>query len=100
MAIDPAELEDEFPVERAQLEQQPPPNWSRGELIGSGAFGRVYLGLNNDSGELMAVKQVDCLRSLIPAGSQFQNDTSDASQHLFGLASSQRQGANTALQDC
>lgn len=35
-----------------------PVNWERGELIGAGAFGRVYLGLNNDTGQLMAVKQV------------------------------------------
>ncbi|KAK9804778.1 hypothetical protein WJX72_004880 [[Myrmecia] bisecta] len=35
-----------------------PVSWTRGELIGAGAFGRVYLGLNNDTGHLMAVKQV------------------------------------------
>lgn len=35
-------------------------NWQIGEMIGAGAFGRVYLGLNNDTGQLMAVKQV-CL---------------------------------------
>ncbi|XP_047332952.1 mitogen-activated protein kinase kinase kinase NPK1-like [Impatiens glandulifera] len=32
--------------------------WRKGELIGSGAFGRVYMGMNLDSGELIAVKQV------------------------------------------
>lgn len=32
--------------------------WRRGELIGCGAFGRVYMGMNLDSGELLAVKQV------------------------------------------
>uniref|UniRef100_A0A7N0UFJ5 mitogen-activated protein kinase kinase kinase n=1 Tax=Kalanchoe fedtschenkoi TaxID=63787 RepID=A0A7N0UFJ5_KALFE len=32
--------------------------WRKGELIGSGAFGRVYMGMNLDSGELLAVKQV------------------------------------------
>ena len=32
-------------------------SWTRGELIGAGAFGRVYLGLNNHTGQLMAVKQ-------------------------------------------
>ncbi|KAJ9682018.1 hypothetical protein PVL29_018082 [Vitis rotundifolia] len=30
----------------------------KGELIGCGAFGRVYMGMNLDSGELIAVKQV------------------------------------------
>ena len=33
--------------------------WQRGEAIGRGGFGTVYLGLNLDSGELMAVKQLD-----------------------------------------
>lgn len=32
-------------------------NWQIGEMVGAGAFGRVYLGLNNDTGQLMAVKQ-------------------------------------------
>ncbi|KAK1291431.1 Mitogen-activated protein kinase kinase kinase NPK1 [Acorus calamus] len=36
--------------------------WRKGELIGCGAFGRVYMGMNLDSGELLAIKQV-----LIPA---------------------------------
>nr|XP_023905736.1 LOW QUALITY PROTEIN: mitogen-activated protein kinase kinase kinase ANP1-like [Quercus suber] len=36
----------------------PPIRWRKGELIGCGAFGRVYMGMNLDSGELLAVKQV------------------------------------------
>lgn len=32
--------------------------WQRGGLIGAGAFGKVFLGLNLDNGELLAVKQV------------------------------------------
>ncbi|CAA7397833.1 unnamed protein product [Spirodela intermedia] len=32
--------------------------WRKGELIGCGAFGHVYMGMNLDSGELLAVKQV------------------------------------------
>ncbi|KAG2272981.1 hypothetical protein Bca52824_067536 [Brassica carinata] len=32
--------------------------WRKGELIGCGAFGRVYMGMNLDSGELLAIKQV------------------------------------------
>ncbi|KAK1593049.1 hypothetical protein Q3G72_035071 [Acer saccharum] len=35
--------------------------WRKGELIGCGAFGRVYMGMNLDSGELLAVKQVAAL---------------------------------------
>jgi len=45
-------------AEEARLPQAPK-NWSCGELIGAGAFGRVYLGLNSDNGELVAVKQVE-----------------------------------------
>lgn len=33
--------------------------WQRGEVLGQGAFGTVFLGLNLNSGELMAVKQLD-----------------------------------------
>ncbi|KAM3275155.1 hypothetical protein ACQJBY_043869 [Aegilops geniculata] len=36
----------------------PPIRWRKGEMIGSGAFGQVYLGMNLDTGELLAVKQV------------------------------------------
>jgi hypothetical protein len=32
--------------------------WKQGEILGQGAFGIVYLGLNIDTGELMAVKQM------------------------------------------
>ncbi|KAL5560770.1 hypothetical protein UlMin_036981 [Ulmus minor] len=40
--------------------QQPPPSvplirWRKGDLIGCGAFGSVYLSMNLDSGELIAV---------------------------------------------
>ncbi|XP_044498627.1 mitogen-activated protein kinase kinase kinase NPK1-like [Mangifera indica] len=38
--------------------EAPPIRWRKGELIGSGAFGRVYMGMNLDSGELLAIKQV------------------------------------------
>ncbi|KAG2727463.1 hypothetical protein I3760_01G158700 [Carya illinoinensis] len=32
----------------------PPIRWRKGELIGCGAFGRVYMGMNLNSGELLA----------------------------------------------
>jgi mitogen-activated protein kinase kinase kinase len=33
--------------------------WLRGQLIGKGTFGRVYLGMNMTTGEVIAVKQVE-----------------------------------------
>ena len=33
-------------------------SWQKGEMIGAGAFGSVYTALNQDTGQLMAVKQV------------------------------------------
>lgn len=32
--------------------------WRRGDLLGSGAYGTVYLALNSDEGNLIAAKQV------------------------------------------
>lgn len=32
--------------------------WQSGGIIGEGGFGKVYLGMNSETGELMAVKQV------------------------------------------
>ncbi|KAK1416971.1 hypothetical protein QVD17_26091 [Tagetes erecta] len=53
---------------KSSIQALPPPTrkedagsqirWRKGELIGCGAFGRVYMGMNLDSGELLAVKQV------------------------------------------
>ena len=33
--------------------------WVRGELIGKGTYGKVYLALNATTGEMIAVKQVE-----------------------------------------
>jgi serine/threonine protein kinase/WD40 repeat protein len=43
-----------------RYQEQAPPliRWKRAEMLGQGAFGVVYLGLNIDTGELMAVKQM------------------------------------------
>ncbi|KAG2431793.1 hypothetical protein HXX76_009288 [Chlamydomonas incerta] len=35
--------------------------WTRGELLGEGAYGKVYAGLNQGTGELMAVKVLQLL---------------------------------------
>ncbi|KAJ4745879.1 Mitogen-activated protein kinase kinase kinase NPK1 [Rhynchospora pubera] len=47
-------------VSAAPVEEEPPPRirWRKGEMIGCGAFGQVFMGMNLDSGELLAVKQV------------------------------------------
>ena len=37
--------------------------WVRGELIGKGNFGRVYMGLNVTTGEMIAIKQVEIPRT-------------------------------------
>ncbi|KAJ8702494.1 mitogen-activated protein kinase kinase kinase [Pleurotus ostreatus] len=61
----------------ANLPDSPPggPNsatfkWVRGELIGKGTYGQVYLALNATTGEMMAVKQVE-----IPQTLSDRNDT-------------------------
>eukprot|EP00898_Chlorokybus_atmophyticus_P006712 jgi/Chlat1/7041/Chrsp56S06667 len=36
-----------------------PRRWKKGDLLGSGSFGNVYLGLNIDTGGLVAVKEVN-----------------------------------------
>ena len=40
------------------MKEPAPIRWRKGELIGAGAYGRVYMGMNLESGELIAVKQV------------------------------------------
>jgi mitogen-activated protein kinase kinase kinase len=37
--------------------------WFKGQLIGKGTFGRVYLGMNATTGEFLAVKQVEVARN-------------------------------------
>lgn len=46
-------------VQHIKPERQPTFKWMRGQLIGKGTFGRVYLGMNTTTGELLAVKQVE-----------------------------------------
>ena len=41
-----------------------PRRWTRGDALGAGSFGSVYLGLNSDTGELFAVKEVTLDRRL------------------------------------
>ncbi|XP_002978306.2 mitogen-activated protein kinase kinase kinase 2 [Selaginella moellendorffii] len=53
--------------------------WRKGELIGVGAYGRVYMGMNLDSGELIAVKQV------LIAASNFAKGKAQLSAHIREL---------------
>ena len=39
--------------------------WQRGQLLGRGAFGSVFLGLNTKTGVLMAVKQITLNSSVL-----------------------------------
>jgi len=64
--MDAHESRREYKSEKRGSFQNPPPiivkeriHWVQGELLGSGACGNVYLGLNVDTGQLMAVKQVE-----------------------------------------
>ncbi|CAK60937.1 unnamed protein product (macronuclear) [Paramecium tetraurelia] len=51
-AIPPKEQKTEKQEQEKQI------TWTEGEMIGQGAFGRVILGMNRVSGQIMAVKQV------------------------------------------
>ncbi|WVF69666.1 hypothetical protein IAT40_004445 [Kwoniella sp. CBS 6097] len=44
-------------------------NWVKGELIGKGSYGRVYIALNVTTGDMMAVKQVE-----MPVSERDRND--------------------------
>lgn len=48
--------------------------WVKGELIGKGSYGRVYIALNVTTGDMMAVKQVE-----LPTTEQDRNDSRQVS---------------------
>ncbi len=62
-------LEQSLPAE-VEVASLKPMSWSQGELIGCGAFGKVYLGMNNETGGLMAVKRIP----LLPSNMQSENE--------------------------
>jgi mitogen-activated protein kinase kinase kinase len=49
--------------------------WVKGELIGKGSYGRVYIALNVTTGDVMAVKQVE-----LPSTDRDRNDDRQSGQ--------------------
>lgn len=49
--------------QQAGISRQATFKWFKGELIGKGTYGRVYLGMNATTGEFLAVKQVEVSRN-------------------------------------
>ncbi|EIM92594.1 kinase-like protein [Stereum hirsutum FP-91666 SS1] len=60
----------ESPSSAGSVAPKPIFKWVRGELIGKGNFGRVYMALNATTGEVIAVKQVE-----IPRTASDKNDS-------------------------
>lgn len=56
--------------------------WKKGELIGHGAIGKVYMGLNFETGEMMAVKQVQLGGQLNPQAAD-ELKSMDQEIHIF-----------------
>lgn len=50
-------------------------NWVKGQLIGKGSYGRVYIALNISTGDMMAVKQVE-----LPATERDRHDQKQQGQ--------------------
>jgi len=61
-------------LETMPTRQSTPAEWKRGDVIGSGAFGSVYVALNVDTGELIAVKSVPIFPSSDGEDSKRMND--------------------------
>ena len=55
--LDP--LPQHYSAQGKGIQRQPTFRIIRGQLIGKGTYGRVYLGINADNGEIIAVKQVE-----------------------------------------
>eukprot|EP00668_Euglena_longa_P046440 GGOE01062125.1.p1 GENE.GGOE01062125.1~~GGOE01062125.1.p1 ORF type:complete len:615 (-),score=176.37 GGOE01062125.1:232-2076(-) len=56
----PPEAMPVAPAEPGPPGKKAPIRFRKGELLGQGGFGQVYLGMDMGNGKLIAVKQVDC----------------------------------------
>jgi serine/threonine protein kinase len=72
--------------------------WKRGDLIGKGQFGKVYMGMKKETGELIAVKVVDISDSA-DAAEQARSIESEMAllrrlrhRHIVNLLGTERQG--------
>ena len=52
-------IPQDIAAQTSEPQRQPTFKWIKGQLIGKGTFGRVYLGMNITTGEPIAVKQVE-----------------------------------------
>ncbi|KYQ93387.1 protein serine/threonine kinase [Tieghemostelium lacteum] len=57
--------------EHEELKTNQPIKWQKGQILGRGGYGAVYLGLNTDNGELFAVKQLEIMEGSMD--SKFKN---------------------------
>ncbi|KAG8896557.1 hypothetical protein FRC00_005738 [Tulasnella sp. 408] len=63
---------DQAEVANEGLQSSPSIKWVKGELIGKGAYSRVFLALNGATGEMIAVKQVEMPQTMDDPGGKRQ----------------------------
>ena len=69
-------LQTQQPPQPSQsgIKRQATFRWFKGQLIGKGTYGRVYLGMNATTGEFLAVKQVEVTKGLSTGDSDRQKE--------------------------
>jgi len=60
--------------QQSGIKRQATFRWFKGQLIGKGTYGRVYLGMNATTGEFLAVKQVEVSKGLSANDSDRQKE--------------------------
>lgn len=75
------------PVPCDPQQQVRPKHWIKGDMIGQGAFGSVYLGMDNDTGQLMAIKQVGAGGAVaLPLSERWPSADSACAPHALACA--------------